>query len=53
MAKVSRELNQKMLAKRTQDTSSIAAIGLINRGKNQAPQNHNLDSFKALALAPD
>lgn len=50
MAKVTSELNQTMLLKSTQDTSGTGALGL---GKSWSPRNCNLDSFKALALAPD
>lgn len=55
MAKISGELSQFMLAKRTWDTLDKAASGLITiaQGKNWGPRNLNLKSCEVLPLAPD
>lgn len=55
MARVSRELNQTMSAKRTQDASDMTALGLITTawGKNWIPRSCNLDSFQAHASSSD
>lgn len=63
IAKVSREQNQAMWSKRTQDTSDTAALEHIygeesvyistDRGKSQVPRRLSFAYFKATAPAPD
>lgn len=46
MATVSRKLSQTMLAKRTQDITGTADLGLQPRGKSWVTRSHNHPSFE-------